>query len=161
MRLKKLTCIFLALVLALGGLLGLTVSAADAEYEKNCPLIYVEGFMSETIYKNPGTEQQEAVWPPSSDVILGAVKEVLPTLVTVAVTKDWDKLSEALIPAVNKFFSPVWLNKDGEVDNNTGVIFDYPSKATVLSGRELTFRYDWRLSPLEIASKLNEFIDFV
>ena len=49
--------------------------------------------MSETIYKNPGTEQQEAVWPPSSDVILGAVKEVLPTLVTVAVTKDWDKLS--------------------------------------------------------------------
>ena len=55
MRLKKLTCIFLALILALGGLLGLTVSAADAEYEKNCPLIYVEGFMSETIYKNPGT----------------------------------------------------------------------------------------------------------
>lgn len=161
MRLKKLTCIFLALVLALGGLLGLTASAADVEYEKNCPLIYVVGFMSETIYKNPGTEQQEAVWPPSSDVILGAVKEVLPTLVTVAVTKDWDKLSEALIPAVNKFFSPVWLNKDGEVDNNTGIIFDYPSKATVLSGRELTFRYDWRLSPLEIASQLNDFIEYV
>lgn len=161
MRLKKLTCIFLALILALGGLLGLTASAADAELQKNCPLIYVEGFMAETIYKNPGTEQQEAVWPPSNDAILGAVKEALPALATVAVTKDWDKLCETLIPAVNKLFSPVCLNKDGEVDNNTGVIFNYPSKSTVLSGCELTFRYDWRLSPLEIASQLNDFIEYV
>ena len=80
MKLKKLVCVFLALVLAFCGLFALTASAAGAEYEKNCPLISVPGFMTDSIYKNPGKENEEAVWPPSKEAILNAVKDVLPTL---------------------------------------------------------------------------------
>ncbi len=160
MKTKKLISVFLALILAFGGLFSLTATAAEVVYEKNCPLIYVPGFMSCEIYKNPGTEQEEVIWPPSSDAILGAVKKSIPALVTVAVTKEWDVLCDTLIPAVNEFFEPAWLNKNGEADN-TGVNFTYPSKSAILSSREITFRYDWRLSPIEISAQLNDFIEYV
>lgn len=161
MKLKKLACVFLALVLAFCGLFALTASAAETEYKKNCPLINVTGFMSNSIYKNPGTENEEAIWPPSKDAILGAVKEVLPTLSTVTVTKDWKKLNKVLIPAVNKLFAPVWITKDGEAGESTGINFTYPSKGAILSKDEIKFNYDWRLSPLEIAAQLNDFIEYV
>ncbi len=161
MKLKKLVCVFLALVLAFCGLFALTASAAGAEYEKNCPLISVPGFMTDSIYKNPGKENEEAVWPPSKEAILNAVKDVLPTLSTVAVTKDWEKLNKVLIPAVNKLFSPVWITKDGEAGESTGINFTYPSKESILSKKEVRFSYDWRLSPLEIAEQLNDFIEYV
>ena len=161
MKLKKLACVFLALVLAFCGLFALTASAAEAEYKKNCPLINVTGFMSNSIYKNPGTENEEVIWPPSKDAILGAVKEVLPTLSTVTVTKDWEKLNKVLIPAVNKLFAPVWITKDGEAGESTGINFTYPSKGAILSKDEIKFNYDWRLSPIEIAAQLNDFIEYV
>ena len=161
MKAKKLLCVFLALVLAFAGLFSLTASAAELEVEKNCPLINVTGFMSGPLYKNPGTANEEKIWPPSSDAILGAVKEVLPTLATVTVTKDWDKLSKALIPAINKIFLPAWLDKNGEAEKNTGADFIYPSESILRLSKEINFRYDWRLSPIEIAAQLNDFIEYV
>lgn len=161
MKPKKLLGVFLAFVLAFGGMFGICASAKEISYEKNCPLIHIMGFMSNNLYENPGTEEEKQVWPPSSDAIIGAVKEVLPALVSASVTKDWKALSKALIPAANKLLEPAWLNESGEKDSNTDVVFNYPTKSSLLSADELMFRTDWRLSPLELAKQLNDFIEYV
>lgn len=153
---------FLAFILAFGSVTGLCASAKEISFEKNTPLIHVVGFMSCPLYENPGTAEEKQIWPPSNDAIIGAVKEVLPSLVSVSVTKDWKKFSKAIVPAANKLFEPVWLNENGEKDNNTGVDFSYPTKEQILSAKgEIKFKYDWRLSPLEIAKQLNDFIEYV
>ncbi len=161
MKLKKALGIFLAFVLAFGGMFGICASAKEVSYEKNCPIIHVMGFMSCSLYENPGTEEQKQIWPPSNDAIIGVVKEVLPALVTVSVTKDWKTFSKAIVPAANKIFEPVWLNESGDKETNTGVDFTYPTKEEILSKDEIDFKYDWRLSPLEIAAQLNDFIEYV
>lgn len=161
MKLKKTFSFFLALSLAFCSSLGLIAFAKEASFEKNCPTVHVIGFMSCPLYENPGTENQKQIWPPSNDAIIGAVKEALPALVSVSVTKDWKKFSDAVIPAANKIFEPVWLNESGENDSNTGIDFSYPTKEEVLSNDKFTFEYDWRLSPLELAEQLNDFIEYI
>lgn len=162
MKLKKTLGVFLAFVIAFGGmLLGICASAKEISFEKNCPIIHVMGFMSNAIYENPGTDEEKPVWPPSSDAIIGAVKEVLPALVSASVTKDWKSLSKAIIPAANKLLKPAWLNESGEKGNNTDILFNYPPKSSILLADELMFRSDWRLSPIELAKQLNDFIEYV
>ncbi len=161
MKLKKTLSLVLALVLAFSGLCGLTASAKEISYTKNCPVVYVIGFMSDELYRNPGTDEQEVIWPPSTESILSAVKSVIPSLLEVSLTKDWDKFTDAVIPAANSILAPACLNKSGEVDNNTGIIFEYPTEEEVKAGDEFSFHYDWRLSPLEIAKELNDFIEYI
>ena len=132
MKQKRLLGFFLAFILAFGSVTGLCASAKEISFEKNTPLIHVVGFMSCPLYENPGTAEEKQIWPPSNDAIIGAVKEVLPSLVSVSVTKDWKKFSKAIVPAANKLFEPVWLNENGEKDNNTGVDFSYPTKEQIL-----------------------------
>ena len=161
MKFKKFFASVLAVVLILSAVLPSTALAADISYSKDCPHIYVVGFMTDNLYKNPGTDEQEQIWPPKSDDILAAVKKAIPTLLIASATKEWDMLCDVLIPEVKKLFDPACLNKDGEVDNNTGIDYKIPSAGVILNSRETSFRYDWRLSPLVIADQLNDYIEYV
>ncbi len=161
MKMKKLVAAILAVILVFATFIPMTAFAADIEYSKDCPYIHVVGFMSEPLYKNPGTDEQEQVWPPKSEDILTVVKKVLPSLAVASATKEWDMLCDVLIPEVKKLFDPACLDKNGNASNNTGIDYSYPSEKVVRLSEQTTFRYDWRLSPLEIADQLNEYIEYV
>lgn len=155
---KRLVSLLLAILLAFS----MTTLLAGAKSEKaRYPHIYIHGFMAETLYENPGTDEQKKIWPPSTDVITSAVKEMIPTLATAAITGNSKALADSLVPAAKKILEPAFLDKNGEAPANTGVDFVYPTKEEIQSSDELDFCYDWRLSPIESAKKLDAFIDYV
>ena len=161
MKARKFFAFILAFVLVCTAVLPMTAFAAGIEISKDCPYIHVIGFMSEPLYKNPGTEKQEQIWPPKSEDIVAAVKKTLPTLAIASATKEWDMLCDVLIPEVKKLFEPACLDKNGNAVENTGIDYSYPTEQFIRSGEQTSFRYDWRLSPLEIADQLNDYIEYV
>lgn len=161
MKIKKIIACFLTAVIVCITALPMTAFAYKTDRTMDCPYIHVVGFMSESIYKNPGTDGQEQVWPPKSEDIISVVKKALPTLAIASATKEWDMLCDILIPEVKKLFEPACLDKNGNAVGNTGIDYSYPDENTVRSGVQTKFRYDWRLSPLEIADQLNDYIEYV
>ena len=66
MKARKFFAFILAFILVCTAVLPMTAFAAGIEISKDCPYIYVVGFMSEPLYKNPSTEKQEQIWPPTN-----------------------------------------------------------------------------------------------
>lgn len=154
----------LSLVLAL---VLLTVSvcpafAAEAQRpEKDCPLVYVPGFMATDIFIDPSDPDSALAWPPSVDSILNGVKTILPDILKFVVTRNYDALADAAIPAVNKIFEPIVSAPDGSIQNGSGPRFEYPAAEDVKPDGRYSFRYDWRIDPIEVAAQLNDFINYI
>ncbi len=134
---------------------------AVSAYNIDCPYIFIHGFMGSVIYTNPDDPDSPEAWPPSSDNIKSAVGEMLPLLGRLIINHNWEKFSDSLIPIVNDLLSPIYLDENGEVNNNSGVRWSYPSKDSISKSSKLKFVYDWRVSPLETAAQLNDFINYV
>lgn len=134
---------------------------ADAEYEQDCPYIYVHGFMASTVYCDASDPNSDVAWPPNTDKILGAVEEALPSISRLLVDGNYDKFCDTLLPIANELLSDVMLSPNGEINNKSGIRWEYPQKEEITSKSTVNFRYDWRLDPCEIAKQLDEFIDYV
>ncbi|MBR0112869.1 MAG: alpha/beta fold hydrolase [Clostridia bacterium] len=156
---KKLCAVILTLALAFGGVL--SVAAYAAEYSADCPYIFVHGFMGSDIYVDPSDPDSELAWPPSGDRIKEAVKESLPVIGKFLFTHNWQKFADELIPVVTDMFSPIFLSENGELDNTSGVRWEYPAPEDIKKNSELSFVYDWRLNPIDTAADLNDFINYV
>ena len=156
---KKTLVLILCLAIVFAPVLG--VVAAAAEYEADCPYIFVHGFMGSDIYVDPSDPDSELAWPPSSDRIMKAVGKSLPIIGKLLITHNWDKFADELIPVVCDMFSPIFLTENGELDNASGVRWSYPEKDEIKKDSQLEFVYDWRLNPLDTASGLNDFINYV
>lgn len=167
---KKLISLILALIIlavpagtAFAAVTEQSVNAAGQEsgYVADCPYIYVHGFMGSTIYVDPDDPDSEAAWPPSSDRIKSAVGKILPSMLKVMITRNWERFADEVIPAVNEMFDPIYLNDSGEVPNKSGVRFSYPAKESITASSQLDYVYDWRVDPIESARGLNDFINYV
>ncbi len=181
--LKKAVSLLLALVLAVM----LVVPSLAANKSKQNPVLVVTGF-SEYPLVNRSTG--EAAFPPSTDAILNTVKGVLPALTALlgsGQTKaDYDAFCDAALPVVNALFEPIACNPDGSVKHTeVGLAYQYPESAAAYGknseayaqafdkallrsvadtvGADKTYVYglDWRLSPLEIADELNDWIQHI
>ncbi len=161
---KRIAKRILAFALALAMLVSLVPAAFAAEepaYDHNCPYIFVPGFMATDIFVDPDDPDSELAWPPSGDAIWGAVKASLPSIIKTLFTRDYDKLAREITPNVNEIFAPILNAPDGTVQNSSGPRFTYPDAETVTAESNLSFRYDWRIDPIEVAAQLNDFINFV
>lgn len=157
--LLRFLCLVLTLCLTAAPLFSVVGSAAG--YEKDCPYIYVHGFMGSDVYVDPDDPDSDVVWPPSTNSILTAVKNSLPALTKFVITHDYDALGDAVIPEVTAMFAPCFNDPDGTAGGKSGVRFEYPAADTVTPDGEYDFIYDWRIDPIEVAGQLDEFIDYI
>lgn len=156
----RILCVVLAITVILVPLLNVSASAVP-DYDHDCPYIYVHGFMGVDIYEDPDDPDSEALWPPSVDGILDAVKDCLPDIAKFLVTRDWDTLGNSVIPKVQPIFDEISLDASGNPKGKTGVRFTYPEPDTVTADSNLNFCYDWRIDPVIVAGQLNDFVNYV
>lgn len=156
-QIKRIFSCLLAVLLVCGAA---APCFAAAEKER-VPVIFVPGFMSTDVYRDVDDPGKGVVWPPATEDILKAVRQSIPALTRYAVDRNADKLCDDVIPRVNAIFEDAELDADGKPKGNTGVIFEYPEADEVKKDSVLTFRYDWRIDPMEVAAQLNDFIDYV
>lgn len=158
---RRIISIILSLVLMTLPLL--TAFAADGaeRIEADCPYVFIHGFMGSSIYVDPSDPDSDLAWPPSGDAIWTAVKKALPALGALLITHNYDKFADTVIPAVDEMFKPIMLGPDGKVPDKSGVRWSYPEADSIKKDSRLEYVYDWRISPLEAAAGLNDFIDYV
>lgn len=160
---RKLFTRILAVILALAVVFVPTLStvgtASEKSWSQDCPHIYIHGFMGTDIYKDPSNPSEGLVWPPSSDSILAAVKGCLGPLLKVIAFRNWDEFGDVLIPYVYDMFAPAMLGTDGKPVDKSGP--EPSSNGNITKNSDLRFRYDWRIDPIEVASQLNDYIEYV
>ncbi len=135
--------------------------AEGTEINRDCPKVYVHGFMSYELYADADDPDSELAWPLPEDKILDTVKKALIPLAACAIDRDLDKFGNAIAPLLDELFAPACLDFNGEATNGSGVQFEYPAPEEVTADSNFTFGYDWRLDPIELASRLNDFIDYI
>lgn len=151
---KKALSVLLAAVL----FLTLLLPFANAQEVKNIVEIDMRGFMSYTIYEDKNDPNSSPAFPPSSDKIKKTVKQLIPAMTELAVSRNWDKFGEEIVPAINELMFPLAYGDNGEEIYGTGVHFTYPSYAEVVETMRTEFLYDWRADPFLSASQLNDFV---
>ncbi len=154
---KKTVSVILCLILTLCIFSPLT-AYADSQ---SCPFIYIHGFMGKDLYSDKNDKNSEPVWPPSTDKILETVKAHIGDLLLFLVTKDYDRLGDAILEPANDLLKTANLSKDGEVTDNSGAYMVYPSPDSLSAESRVDFNYDWRVDPIQSAEELNDFINYV
>ncbi len=145
------------------GVSAVSYAADTAAPEENaeCPYVFIHGFMGSSIYVDPSDENSDLAWPPAAKDIVSTVFKALPYLGLFLITRDYQKFGDKVFPLVDKLFETIELAPDGTVHNKTGVRWEYPSAESIKTMRCIDFVYDWRISPVEVAAQLNDFIDYV
>lgn len=157
----KLLSVLLAAVVLAAPIAGLTASARQRAVVQNYPLIDIPGFMASDIYEDKDDEDSKEIFPWSTDDIVNTVKNCIPALLKFLVTKDYDALADKIIPEAKALLSPSFCNPDGTPAGNSGAHMEYPDPDEIHKNSTLTFRYDWRIDPVEVAAELNDFINYV
>ncbi len=157
----KLLSVVLAAVVLAAPLAGLTAFARQRTIVQNYPLIDIPGFMASDIYEDKNDRNSKVIFPWSTDDILNTVKNCIPALLKFLVNKDYDALGDAIIPEAKALLEPSFCNPDGTPVGDSGAYMVYPSQSDIHKNSTLTFRYDWRIDPVEVAAQLNDFINYV
>ncbi len=135
--------------------------AQSPDVAQDCPYIFIHGFMGSTVYVDPSDPDSEPAWPPSGDAIKEAVKKALPALGALLITHNYQRFADKVFPVVDELFKPIMLDPDGEVPDKSGVRWSYPPAESITKSSRLSYVYDWRISPIETAEGLANFIDYV
>ena len=157
MLLKKAVSVLLVLITLFGMM---SISAAAATYENDLPTVYLVG-ATQTIYDKNG----KVIWPVKSieDILLENRNELLAAFTTSLITSDWEIYGDALYDAIDKYYSAVILDKNGNPKNGTDIKHSpTPAKKTSSFGlKDYVFNYDPRLDPWETAEELSDYIKAV
>lgn len=174
---KKIVSVVLAITLAVVAFV-MPVSAA-----KVYPLVIVDGIFSTPLYKNAGTAEEAPAFATDDAALEAMIKDVLGSFIGGCINfgvakKDYDAFADKFYPVVNKYLEPIGYNPDGTpIDatvgfvQNTKPMSDYTDEEKAgLSvfgeayakefGEEnvYNFSYDWRMSPIDCAAQLDEYI---
>ena len=162
----------ISIILAAGLILGLGTPAFAA---KNCncghtPVIYIPGF-GEPIYNELDSEDPISVFPPSDYAIAKSVPDLLVAVMGGLLTGNDRIFGKYAIKGAEKMLGAAACNPDGTAIKNSGVEFegvekDFHKIAHTLSDEDIddkyfTFLYDWRLSPVDNAKLLKNFVNEV
>lgn len=151
----------LSIIICISLIFTLAVPAFASENTEKCPIVYVHGIASSTIYLDKDNPDEKVDTPDKEAFIALIKKEILPALVVYAATRDVDKLSHTVSAAINDSFRHWFNNTDGTAKGNSGVINNYPAEWEICEGSLHRFRYDWRGDPIAIAGELNDYINYI
>lgn len=156
---NSITALLLALLLAAGALLP---AFAAAEEPPVLPHIDIRGFMNAAIYADQNDPTSEQLWPLDVKRILQAAGQCIPSLTRFALNRDYEALTESIVPYVNELFRPLMCGPDGEpLLEGSGAYLNYPTYAEVCAQPKVAFTYDWRLDPYASAARLNDFVTYL
>lgn len=156
---KKLT----AVLLVLSVLMSLAIPAAAVEkLAPGVPMIHIGGIASRNLYADMNTDAERQVFWPTTDSITGAVKKLIFPIARLAFDKNWDAFNNKLIPAANEMFEMITCNPDGTSKYDVTIKNDwYGIPPGYNFDRTLSFYYDWRLDPMDIAVDLHNYIQYI
>lgn len=164
---KKIISFFLALSMMFS--LCTVAFAEQDECNGDCeytPIVYVPGFGA-GIYLDPESEDRTAVYPPSSSDILKAIPDFIFAVAAVAMGNE-PLFGKMAVRAANKLLGNITCDDNGKPIKNTSIKpFEYPKYdihqyiTDDVTDRTFDFEYDWRLSPIDNAADLKEFIEYV
>lgn len=147
-----------------------SVAPAFATQEgTDIPVIYVEG-QGHSLYKNPGTPEQEQIYPIEipEEYINEKLDTFLPVFAEAFFTQQWDEFCVALYDIIVPIMAEVRLDNNGEASNGTGIDWFWSEETLTdkkVNGKyqvdDYVFEYDWRLDPWETADKLHAYIEAV
>lgn len=156
---KKLLSIILSLIIVISCV---SVAFADAAVAgEECPVIHIHGFMAKDLLADKDDKNSEVLWPPQSDEILDVVKQCLPDILSLLVTKNYEAFKDAIMEPVGKMLSKANLDSQGNAVGKSGVYFEIPDASEITKSSEVNFNYDWRLDPVVVSDQLSEYIDYV
>ena len=155
---KKILALTMAFLLVFS-CVSLSVAAADKK--SSYPIIYVPGFMSSDILSDRNDPDSASYWPIEGDNALSAAALAVPALAKLIIRQDWDEFGAALEPIVKNFLSGLLYGEDGEPLDDSGAYCKYPTKEELRYLDEVTFRYDWRRDPIEVAKELDDYINYI
>ncbi len=161
MKMKKIISILLCVTLILCTLAPLAHAQSD---ECNCgetPLIYVGPLGSTSIYLNPDTDEEVQLFRLTTDTVLKLVGGILPALVLLGITRNYDAFGDSVIKVINETMGMLALDGDGNSFENVSAKREMPTGTEHGKGTDYYFSYDWRLSPIEVAGQLKEFVEEV
>lgn len=175
---KKIVSVILAITLAVVAFV-MPVSAA-----KVYPLVIVDGIFSTPLYKNVGTDEETPAFAGDDAALEAMVKDIVGSFIGGCISfgvakKDFNAFADKFYPVLNKYIEPIGFNTDGTpIDATVGLVQNTKSMADYTDeekaglsvfadayakefGEEnvYNFSYDWRLSPIDSAVALDEYIN--
>ena len=164
--LLQLICALLSAILLFSVCIAAMAADAQEAVSENdpSPIIYVIG--RTPIYSKLGTAEEKETPDAERSEIIDAVKEALPYLAKAILLGQWDAYADKAYDLIMPFFEDFGLDQTGGVNNGSGVKFTWQESSLskdYKSNNPYTyhFEYDSRLSPLEIADDLNDYIEAV
>ena len=143
------------------------------------PVVYIAGDSNEISYEN-GTKSFEindlfSIFGDSeeSSITEAAFNILYPFIMEGIAFDKWDNYYDAVYKELADVYGPIRLDNNGNAQSGTGVPEIYKRKMAAdavtdrknpkgrYDYREYEFYYDWRLDPIEIADKLNDYIESV
>lgn len=153
---KKLISIVLCLIMLFS-----FTSVAFAADEGDLPIIYLAGRGNENIYKADGTLASNPATLDRGEYIKNSVGPVLKELGKALVSGDYSDYIDSLVASTAPIYEDIALNSSGEPENGTHIQWDYKTVAIDKNAKTFDFKYDWRLSPIEVADQMDGYIERV
>lgn len=157
---KKIFSVFLSILIAVSAL----VPCFAADGECDCgepPIIYVAALGSGSVYRDAGTPDEVKLFRPETAEVIKAFLPIIPAVVRLVLTNDYQAFGEVLVSCVNATFGDLALDGEGKSKPNVTSEEFYPDTAEHGIGRSYYFGYDFRLDPIENAQKLHTYIQQV
>ncbi len=178
--LKKVICVVLCLTMLM--IFPLTAAAATAPTLITAnganPVVVINGMQNNALYINPESTRAEKVFPPEINTTI-ALAESIVNYVMMG-EGYFEENTDYIGDKIATYFKYIPCNNDGTPKTNVGVkklthSLAYYQKNTELIdsvagelgkicaaeagyNRVYVFSYDWRLSPMDLASELDDFI---
>lgn len=150
----------ISIIICLAMLMSFAVPAF-AEDESKLPVIYLAGKGNEAIYKADGTLASNPNNLDRGGYIKEAAGPVLEELGKALVTGDYTAYVNSLVEATAAIYEDIDLDSDGNASNGTHIKWDSKTVAIDKNAKTFYFKYDWRLSPLEIADQMDIYVERV
>ena len=160
-NLKRIICLLLVCAILLPTLAVSCFAAQGSKY----PTIYIPGRNEDTLVDDVSSENPQNIRVNLDIDVAGFASALVPLVVN----EQWDEYCETLNGLISPMFEDVVLDNNGNVKDNSGVIFPI-DKTTVkkLTYMDYTykldtykFQYDYRLDPYENAKILDEYVKCV
>lgn len=126
-----------------------------------CPQIYVGPLGNNPIIENAGTDEEKQLYRINDEATSALVKALAPAIAELALTQDYNSFGDVLISALKGTFGALALDGEGNSAGNVTCTWNYPTDSAHGKDSDFYFHYDWRLSPLEVAAELNDFIVYI
>ncbi len=124
------------------------------------PIIFVNGMNSSPLLKNPGTPEEELIFPPSEEKIKSTVQNAVLPLITGTLTNGLDGLIDALAGAAKELLGDLGCQENGDLPADQGINWTYPAVGNPHDDY-FGFNYDWRQDPLVSAEQLADYVEYI